>query len=279
MTETGYFRCFYKVVLTTRRGDPMLAARLIDAHGPIGAVAFDQIDHLIEAFEPGDVVRVTGSRTTFRDAPRIRITAIQSVRRAPPEAIVPASLCNPEQLLDFAEHYAEQVADPHYSRVVAAAMAATEDLDRAPATTFSPHAYVGGLIEHTVAVARIAEELCELHPSLNRALLLTAALLHDLGRTRVFPRDDNWRRPGRDAVDATLRLVGEAAKQTGLPRRHWVALAACIAFAATRSAADEGPSVEATTLRCADMMDSTVGDAKRRRPPTTALRDARRRAA
>src|SRR5206468_5477926 len=48
------------------------------------------------------------------------------------------------------------------------------------------HAYLGGLLEHTVAVTTLAHELCQLHPRLNSDLLLTAAITHDLGRTREF---------------------------------------------------------------------------------------------
>ncbi len=44
----------------------------------------------------------------------------------------------------------------------------------------------GGLLEHTVAVATLAHETCQLHPKLNSDLLLTAAIVHDLGRTREF---------------------------------------------------------------------------------------------
>src|SRR5436305_213050 len=57
---------------------------------------------------------------------------------------------------------------------------------RAPCTRGGHHAYLGGLLEHTVAVATLAYELCQLHPKLNRDLLLTAAITHDLGRTREF---------------------------------------------------------------------------------------------
>jgi 3'-5' exoribonuclease len=45
---------------------------------------------------------------------------------------------------------------------------------------------LGGLLEHTVAVATLAHETCQLHPRLNSDLLLSAAILHDIGRTREF---------------------------------------------------------------------------------------------
>ena len=57
---------------------------------------------------------------------------------------------------------------------------------RAPCTRGGHHAYLGGLLEHTVAVATLAYEICQLHPRLNQDLLLTAAIVHDLGRTREF---------------------------------------------------------------------------------------------
>jgi 3'-5' exoribonuclease len=56
----------------------------------------------------------------------------------------------------------------------------------APCTRAGHHAYLGGLLEHTVAVTTLAHELCQLHPRLNPDLLLTAAITHDLGRTREF---------------------------------------------------------------------------------------------
>ena len=55
-----------------------------------------------------------------------------------------------------------------------------------PAAKSMHHAYLGGLLEHTVAVATLAVEACALHVRLNSDLLITAALLHDLGKTEEF---------------------------------------------------------------------------------------------
>ena len=61
-----------------------------------------------------------------------------------------------------------------------------EALRRAPCTRGGHHAYLGGLIEHTVAVATLALETCALHPRLDSDLLVTAAILHDIGKIREF---------------------------------------------------------------------------------------------
>ena len=60
------------------------------------------------------------------------------------------------------------------------------ELRRAPCTRAGHHAYLGGSLEHTVAVATLALETCALHPRLNSDLLISAAILHDVGKTREF---------------------------------------------------------------------------------------------
>src|SRR6202008_3915050 len=87
------------------------------------------------------------------------------------------------------EHFAREVYDDEYARLLAGVVSDGELralLRRAPCTRAGHHAYLGGLLEHTVAVATLAASVCELHPRLNSDLLLTAALVHDLGRTREF---------------------------------------------------------------------------------------------
>jgi 3'-5' exoribonuclease len=62
-------------------------------------------------------------------------------------------------------------------------------MKKAPAAKAMHHAYVGGLLEHTLAVARLADSICTLYPSLDRSLLLAGALLHDLGKLKEFSFD------------------------------------------------------------------------------------------
>ena len=79
--------------------------------------------------------------------------------------------------------------DPAYRALLDAFLADhgfRAELRRAPCSRGGHHAYLGGLLEHTVAVATLAHETCSLHPRLNSDLLLTAALLHDIGKTREF---------------------------------------------------------------------------------------------
>ncbi len=94
-----------------------------------------------------------------------------------------------EELDGFLEHFAREVHDADYRRLLDAMLAHEpfrESLRRAPCSRGGHHAYLGGLLEHTVAVATLAVEACALHPRLNSDVLITAALLHDIGKVREF---------------------------------------------------------------------------------------------
>ncbi|HEU0316001.1 MAG TPA: HD domain-containing protein, partial [Solirubrobacteraceae bacterium] len=102
---------------------------------------------------------------------------------------------------------------------------------RAPCTQSGHHAYLGGLLEHTVAVATLAQELGLQHPRLDTDLLICAAIVHDLGKTREFTygatigRTDAGRVLGH--VQLGLRLLEERGRSlVGEPRM--LALAHCV---------------------------------------------------
>ena len=101
---------------------------------------------------------------------------------------------------------------------------------RAPCTRAGHHSYVGGLIEHTVAVGTLVGEVCQLHPRLDSDLLMAAALVHDVGKTREFTYGaefgitEEGRLIGHLALGA--EIVGSAAG--GLPPERRAALLHCV---------------------------------------------------
>jgi 3'-5' exoribonuclease len=189
----GVFACVRKDRLLTRGGAPYLALELRDRTGAIKARAFRDADLLAGRFDRGDVVRVTGRVQRFRDE---LVLEVQAIATAPPGSdgsepsmFLPSAYRDIEELEGFLEHHAREVYDPPYRALLDAVLAddgLRAELRRAPATRGGHHSYLGGLLEHTVAVCTLARELCELHPRLNSDLLLSAAILHDVGRTREF---------------------------------------------------------------------------------------------
>lgn len=190
----GVFACTRKDRLTTRSGAPYLALELRDRSGSVAARAFRDADALAGRFERGDLVQVTGAVERFREELVIEVTAIARVdpgsqADAEPARFLPQAYRDLDELDGFLEHLAGEVHDRGY-RALLGRMLGDRELRaawrQAPCTRGGHHAYLGGLLEHTVAVTQLGLEACQLHPRLNSDLLLTAAITHDIGRTREF---------------------------------------------------------------------------------------------
>ena len=186
---SGVYACVRKDRLVSRSGSPYLAVELRDRSGTLAARAFRDADVLAGRFERGDLVRVEGVVERFRDELQVDLRAIERTEVADPAVFLPAAYRDLDELDGFLEHLAREVHDPGY-RALLGGLLADDALRaawrRAPCTRAGHHAYLGGLLEHTVAVATLAVEAAALHPRLNSDLLVCAALVHDLGKTEEF---------------------------------------------------------------------------------------------
>ena len=184
----GVFACTRKDRLTARNGTPYLAVELRDRTGAIPGRAFRDADFLASQFERGDLVSVAGRVERFRDELQVDLRAIKTAE-ADPSEFLPVAYRDLEELDGFLEHLAREVHDPDFARLLgssSATRASAPTCGARPCTRAGHHAYLGGLIEHTVAVATLAQEAALLHPRLNSDLLLCAAILHDIGKTLEF---------------------------------------------------------------------------------------------
>ena len=183
----GVYACARKDRLVARTGTPYLTLELRDRTGSVPARVFRDADLVSGKFERGDLVWVSGRVERFRDELQIDVRALRRATpdEADPAAFLPVAYRDLEELEGFLEHLASEVHDADYAALLAAVLR-VEGLRRAPCTRAGHHAYLGGLLEHTVAVATLAQGFCQLHPRLNSDLLLTAAICHDIGKTREF---------------------------------------------------------------------------------------------
>jgi 3'-5' exoribonuclease len=192
----GVYACTRKERRVSRTGTPYLTVELADRTGTIPARAFRDADVLAGRFERGELVRVRGRVERFRAELQIALDAIASAPdgEAEPARFLPVAYRDLDELEGFLEHLARELYDPGLAALLAALLTDAElraEIRRAPcaipsAAGASHHAYLGGLLEHTVAVATLALELGTLHARLDRDLLLAAALVHDIGKTREF---------------------------------------------------------------------------------------------
>jgi len=238
----GVYACTRKERQISKSGAPYLTVELRDATGSITARAFRHADELAGHFGRGDLVRVTGTAQRFRDALQISIAGIERSSASDPAAFLPRTYRDVEELEGFFEHLAGEVYDPGLRGLLDALLADRElrtEMLRAPCAipaqagrpATGHHAYLGGLIEHTVAVATLAVDLCAVHPRLDRDLLVCAALLHDIGRAREFSygAQIELTEPGRllGHTELSLREIARLAPPTlGAERR--LALEHCV---------------------------------------------------
>jgi 3'-5' exoribonuclease len=233
----GVYACSRKERLKTRAGAAYLALELRDRSGSIDARVFRDADFLAGRFDRGDVVRVRGRVERFRDALQAELTDVRRVEQgeADPADFLPRAYRDLDELDGFFDHLANEVYDADLRRLVAAFgddAAFRADLRRAPCTRGGHHAYLGGLIEHTVAVATLAQEVCILHPRLNSDVLIAAALLHDVGKTREFAYgadislSDEGRLLGHLAIGQ--RMIAERATAARVPEPKALALLHCV---------------------------------------------------
>jgi 3'-5' exoribonuclease len=192
----GVFACTRKERQISRAGTAYLNVELGDSTGTILARVFNDADLLAGRFERGDLVHVHGRVERYREKLQVTLASIARAEdeQADPAAFLPTAYRDLDELEGFLEHLAGEVYEAPLKLLLANLLADAElraQLRRAPCSipgqrAGAHHAYLGGLLEHTVGVATLAHELCALHPRLDRDLLLSAAIVHDVGKTREF---------------------------------------------------------------------------------------------
>jgi 3'-5' exoribonuclease len=214
----GVYAVARKERLRTRGGAPYLALELVDPSGRIEARVWSDVELLDGRFSEGDAVRVLGRVDRFRDRLQLEVRAIEAAEGQDPAELTPALRRDADELEGFLEFLAGEIAHPGL-KATAGRFVGDADLRKLlrtlPATLEGHHSYAGGLLEHTVGVATICRETAQLHPRLRADLLLTAALLHDVGRTLELTRGPAFRQTDEGRllghVHLGLRLVEERA--------------------------------------------------------------------
>jgi 3'-5' exoribonuclease len=217
-TVDGVFAVARKRRLTTRKGKPYLALELVDPSGRIEGRVWEDVELLDRRFAEGDAVRVLGRVERFDGRLQVQVRALEATEDDP-AALAPRLRRDADELEGFLEFLAAEVAHAGLSATVVETLSSPEVRDGLRALPAAGadghHGYAGGLLEHTVGVATLCRETAQLHPRLRADLLVSAALLHDVGRVRELERGPSFR-PTREGallghVHLGVRLVDEHA--------------------------------------------------------------------
>jgi 3'-5' exoribonuclease len=265
----GVFACTRKERLLTRGGTPYLALELRDRSGALPARIFRDADLHGGRFDAGELVAVSGRVARFREELQLELERIERATGAEldPARFLPVAYRDLDELDGFLEHLSREVYEPGYRRLLDAMLDDRElraAWRLAPCTRSAHHAYLGGLLEHTVAVATLAQEVALQHPRLDRDLLLCAAVVHDIGKTREFTYgasielSDEGRMVGH--VQIGLGLIAGYAAASKLDPVRSNALAHCVLCHHGPDAAPAGrfQSAEALALCRINALDASI---------------------
>jgi 3'-5' exoribonuclease len=217
----GVFAVTKKERRRTRAGAAFLSLELADASGRIEARVWNDVELLDRRFDEGDAVRILGRVERFGGKLQVQVRALETAEEADPEALTPSIRRDADELDGFFDFLAAEIAHDGLARLVDRFVRDTDiraALRALPAAgAEGHHGYAGGLLEHTVGVATLCRETAQLHPRLRADLLLTAALVHDVGRVRElrrgpsFAQTDEGRLLGH--VHLGLRMIEERASE------------------------------------------------------------------
>ena len=173
-----------KEMRATRGGDAYLSLELADKTGQIPGVFFRPAAEATSV-PVGSVVRVRGTVTSFRGVKRISIDTMLPAQHWAPEDMLASGARPSEELVAELRSLVASVTAPDIKRVLRSVFGDKEffaQFIQCPGAQTHHHAYLGGLLEHTVSVATLCCSLAEQYPDADADVLVAAALLHDVGK-------------------------------------------------------------------------------------------------
>ena len=192
------YLCKFKQAALTKSGKPYDNVILQDKTGTLDAKIWDPGSVGIDEFDAMDYVAVTGDVTSFQGNLQLSIKRVRKVGEGEyePENYLPVTDKDIEEMYGEMMGYINSIKNPYLSKLLHMFF---DDEAFAKAFKFHSaaksvhHGFVGGLLEHTVSVTRNCNYFAENYPFLNRDLLLTAAMFHDIGKLKelsTFPEND-----------------------------------------------------------------------------------------
>ncbi len=193
------YLCKHKQAAVTKNGKTYLNVILQDKSGTLDAKVWDPNNAGIEEFEPMDYIEVGGDVSSFQGALQISVKRVRLCREGEynPADYLPVSSKNIDEMYQELLAMIQRTKNPFLKELLEAFFLKDTDFIKkfknSSAAKSVHHGFVGGLLEHTVSVAQMCEFYCKQYPMLKRDLLITAALLHDMGKIKEispFPLND-----------------------------------------------------------------------------------------
>jgi len=220
----------------TKTGNAYLKLKLVDHSGEIEGRIWTSVETFADSFEKDDFVHVMGKALSFQEHLQLNITHIESIGE---EEILfsdffPMADKNPDEMLRTLVEISQQISNSHLNQLLQLFWedeSFTKRFKMAPASKWLHHNYLGGLLEHTLSLVQLVLKNVTHYEGLNLDLLLTASILHDLGKVdelsyhRSFDYSDEGRLLGHiilglERVEDKIRQLPDFPKDLSTLLKH-----------------------------------------------------------
>lgn len=193
------YLCKFKQSAVTKNGKPYETVILQDKTGTMDAKIWEPNSAGIEDFDALDFIEVFGEVTSFQGAFQVNVKRIRRCREGEYDQseYLPISKKDIGQMYEQLKKYIASVENEYCRQLLQKLFVKNQEFAKrfchSSAAKSVHHGFVGGLLEHTLSVTKLCDYYCEAYPILKRDLLLTAAMCHDIGKTRelsLFPEND-----------------------------------------------------------------------------------------
>jgi 3'-5' exoribonuclease len=222
----SFFLVLAKQQRTTKQNKPYLSLTLGDKTGPIEGRVWELGDpRIARDFERGDIVKVRGSVSRYDDRAQVKVDQLRKALdgEADKMDMLPATTCDVAVLWTALEAVVASVTNPDLKRLLEALLddpAIAQAYRLAPAARQLHHAWLGGLLEHVVSLLGLADRVASHYPMLDRDLLVTGVILHDIGKIRELSWDTGFDYTVEGVLLGHIQMGVDLAEKTiaGLPR-------------------------------------------------------------
>ena len=233
------YLCKTKTSAVTKNGKAYESVTLQDKTGTIDAKLWEPNNPGIAEFEAMDYIEVYGDVTSFNGALQVSIKRIRRCQEGEynQSDYFPVSSKDNDSMYQELLSLIQSIKDPYYKQLLQKLFVENQEFVKtfrySSAAKAVHHGFIGGLLEHTLSVAKLCDYYAGAYPILKRDLLLTAAICHDIGKTKElapFPVNDYTDEGnflGHIVIGTTM--VGEvAAAIENFPKEQLTQLQHCI---------------------------------------------------
>ena len=193
------YLCKHKQAAVTKNGKPYETVILQDKTGTVDAKVWEPNNPGIGEYDTLDYIEVYGEVTNFQGSLQVNVKRIRVCKEGEynPAEYLPVSSKDIDQMYQELLGYIKSIQNTYLKQLLESFFVKDQAFIKAFRTSSAAktvhHGFVGGLLEHTLSVTKLCDYYCKAYPILKRDLLLTAAMCHDIGKTKeisLFPEND-----------------------------------------------------------------------------------------